>query len=235
MIGITGTNRQDHSCLHDRIHRLGAGRDLRIDRDGFHPSRRALDRQPSHHAGSARLSAAARTMVDAKADLIVCEVSSHALALGRVDATRFRIGAFTNLSQDHLDFPRGDGQLLRGQGAPASNAPSRGSCGSTITTGRYSPAVTPTPSWSAGTPSSERLRSNRQRAEAVSDCESGERKTDVRSFAFRVGSMWPMRWWRPGSVTSPGFRLPRLRPASIGCRPCRAGSRLSPATIRSLS
>ena len=48
-----------------------------------------------------------RTMVDGKADLIVCEVSSHALALGRVDATRFRIGAFTNLSQDHLDFHAG--------------------------------------------------------------------------------------------------------------------------------
>jgi UDP-N-acetylmuramoyl-L-alanyl-D-glutamate--2,6-diaminopimelate ligase len=48
-----------------------------------------------------------RTMVDGEADLIVCEVSSHALALGRVDATRFRIGAFTNLSQDHLDFHAG--------------------------------------------------------------------------------------------------------------------------------
>ena len=48
-----------------------------------------------------------RLMVDDGADLIVCEVSSHALALGRVDATRFRIGAFTNLSQDHLDFHAG--------------------------------------------------------------------------------------------------------------------------------
>jgi UDP-N-acetylmuramoyl-L-alanyl-D-glutamate--2,6-diaminopimelate ligase len=48
-----------------------------------------------------------RAMVEAKADFIVCEVSSHALALGRVDATRFRIGAFTNLSQDHLDFHAG--------------------------------------------------------------------------------------------------------------------------------
>lgn len=48
-----------------------------------------------------------RTMVEGGADLIVCEVSSHALALGRVDATRFRIGAFTNLSQDHLDFHAG--------------------------------------------------------------------------------------------------------------------------------
>jgi UDP-N-acetylmuramoyl-L-alanyl-D-glutamate--2,6-diaminopimelate ligase len=32
------------------------------------------------------------------------EVSSHALALGRVSGTRFAVGAFTNLSQDHLDF-----------------------------------------------------------------------------------------------------------------------------------
>jgi UDP-N-acetylmuramoyl-L-alanyl-D-glutamate--2,6-diaminopimelate ligase len=32
------------------------------------------------------------------------EVSSHALALHRVDGTRFAVGAFTNLSQDHLDF-----------------------------------------------------------------------------------------------------------------------------------
>jgi UDP-N-acetylmuramoyl-L-alanyl-D-glutamate--2,6-diaminopimelate ligase len=35
---------------------------------------------------------------------VAMEVSSHALALGRVDGTRFAAGAFTNLSQDHLDF-----------------------------------------------------------------------------------------------------------------------------------
>jgi len=34
------------------------------------------------------------------------EVSSHGLALGRVDATRFRAAVFTNLTQDHLDFHR---------------------------------------------------------------------------------------------------------------------------------
>jgi UDP-N-acetylmuramoyl-L-alanyl-D-glutamate--2,6-diaminopimelate ligase len=32
------------------------------------------------------------------------EVSSHALRLGRVDGAEFAIAAFTNLSQDHLDF-----------------------------------------------------------------------------------------------------------------------------------
>jgi UDP-N-acetylmuramoyl-L-alanyl-D-glutamate--2,6-diaminopimelate ligase len=45
-------------------------------------------------------------MLDRGADLVAAEVSSHALALGRVDGTRFAVGAFTNLSQDHLDFHR---------------------------------------------------------------------------------------------------------------------------------
>src|SRR4051812_3007697 len=35
---------------------------------------------------------------------VAMEVSSHALALDRVAGTEFAIGAFTNLSQDHLDF-----------------------------------------------------------------------------------------------------------------------------------
>jgi UDP-N-acetylmuramoyl-L-alanyl-D-glutamate--2,6-diaminopimelate ligase len=34
------------------------------------------------------------------------EVSSHALALHRVDGIHYAVGAFTNLSQDHLDFHR---------------------------------------------------------------------------------------------------------------------------------
>ncbi len=39
-------------------------------------------------------------------NVVAMEVSSHALALGRVSGTRFAVGAFTNLSQDHLDFHR---------------------------------------------------------------------------------------------------------------------------------
>jgi UDP-N-acetylmuramoyl-L-alanyl-D-glutamate--2,6-diaminopimelate ligase len=35
---------------------------------------------------------------------VAMEVSSHALALGRVDGITFDVAAFTNLSQDHLDF-----------------------------------------------------------------------------------------------------------------------------------
>jgi UDP-N-acetylmuramoyl-L-alanyl-D-glutamate--2,6-diaminopimelate ligase len=35
---------------------------------------------------------------------VVMEVSSHALALGRVDRCEFDVGIFTNLTRDHLDF-----------------------------------------------------------------------------------------------------------------------------------
>jgi UDP-N-acetylmuramoyl-L-alanyl-D-glutamate--2,6-diaminopimelate ligase len=35
---------------------------------------------------------------------VAMEVSSHALALGRVDGVRFDTAVFTNLTQDHLDF-----------------------------------------------------------------------------------------------------------------------------------
>ncbi|MBW0092093.1 UDP-N-acetylmuramoyl-L-alanyl-D-glutamate--2,6-diaminopimelate ligase [Pseudonocardia oceani] len=45
-------------------------------------------------------------MVQAGVTDVAMEVSSHALALGRVGGTRFTVGAFTNLSQDHLDFHR---------------------------------------------------------------------------------------------------------------------------------
>ncbi len=37
---------------------------------------------------------------------VIMEVSSHALALGRVDFINYHIAVFTNLSQDHLDFHR---------------------------------------------------------------------------------------------------------------------------------
>ena len=43
-------------------------------------------------------------MVKRNMDVAVMEVSSHALALDRVDGCEFDIVVFTNLTQDHLDF-----------------------------------------------------------------------------------------------------------------------------------
>ena len=45
-----------------------------------------------------------RQMIEAGNRACVMEVSSHALALRRVDGVRFAAGAFTNLTRDHLDF-----------------------------------------------------------------------------------------------------------------------------------
>ena len=45
-----------------------------------------------------------RSMLDAGDGACAMEVSSHALALGRTAGGLFAVGAFTNLTQDHLDF-----------------------------------------------------------------------------------------------------------------------------------
>jgi UDP-N-acetylmuramoyl-L-alanyl-D-glutamate--2,6-diaminopimelate ligase len=50
------------------------------------------------------LQALMRQMVSAGCGACVMEVSSHALALRRVDGIRFAAGVFTNLTRDHLDF-----------------------------------------------------------------------------------------------------------------------------------
>jgi len=50
------------------------------------------------------LHALAAEMVGLGAAGLVMEVSSHAIALGRTHGVRFRAVAFTNLTQDHLDF-----------------------------------------------------------------------------------------------------------------------------------
>lgn len=50
------------------------------------------------------LQALFRQMADQECDVVVMEVSSHALALDRVYGCSFDMGVFTNLSEDHLDF-----------------------------------------------------------------------------------------------------------------------------------
>jgi UDP-N-acetylmuramoyl-L-alanyl-D-glutamate--2,6-diaminopimelate ligase len=52
------------------------------------------------------LQATFRRMLDGGDLACAMEVSSHALALGRVRDLRFAAAAFTNLTQDHLDFHR---------------------------------------------------------------------------------------------------------------------------------
>jgi UDP-N-acetylmuramoyl-L-alanyl-D-glutamate--2,6-diaminopimelate ligase len=53
------------------------------------------------------LQALLATMVQRGVSAAAMEVSSHALALGRVAGTHYEVVIFTNLSQDHLDFHSG--------------------------------------------------------------------------------------------------------------------------------
>lgn len=45
-----------------------------------------------------------KEMKDEKVDVVMMEVSSHALQLGRVRGTDYDIAVFSNLTEDHLDF-----------------------------------------------------------------------------------------------------------------------------------
>ncbi|MGI8665100.1 MAG: UDP-N-acetylmuramoyl-L-alanyl-D-glutamate--2,6-diaminopimelate ligase [Jatrophihabitans sp.] len=51
-----------------------------------------------------QLQALLAVMAERDIGCVAMEVSSHALRLGRVAGTGFEVAAFTNLSQDHLDF-----------------------------------------------------------------------------------------------------------------------------------
>ena len=63
------------------------------------------DRAPTHTTPMAdELMRIARWLVDSGATHFVMEASSHGMAMHRVDGVRFDVAAFTNLSQDHLDF-----------------------------------------------------------------------------------------------------------------------------------
>jgi UDP-N-acetylmuramoyl-L-alanyl-D-glutamate--2,6-diaminopimelate ligase len=53
-----------------------------------------------------------RQMQDAGVTHVVLEATSHALDMHRVDGTRFAVGLFTNLSQDHLDYHRTMGEYF---------------------------------------------------------------------------------------------------------------------------
>ncbi len=61
---------------------------------------------PAHYTTPApyELQSLFRKMVDAGCEYCVMEVSSQALAQGRVNGMHFLVGAFTNLTQDHLDY-----------------------------------------------------------------------------------------------------------------------------------
>nr|WP_137723806.1 UDP-N-acetylmuramoyl-L-alanyl-D-glutamate--2,6-diaminopimelate ligase [Prescottella subtropica] len=104
IVGITGTSGKTTSSYLIEAGLAAAGRSIGLV--GTIETRVAGDRVPSALTTpeAPQLHALFAAMLERGIDTVVMEVSSHALALGRVDGVRFAVGAFTNLSQDHLDF-----------------------------------------------------------------------------------------------------------------------------------
>jgi UDP-N-acetylmuramoyl-L-alanyl-D-glutamate--2,6-diaminopimelate ligase len=107
VLGVTGTNGKTTTAyllehgLRQAGHRTGliGTVETRIAGQAV-PSVRTTPEAPD-------LQAAFAAMVERGVTAVAMEVSSHALAQGRVEGTRFAAGAFTNLSQDHLDYHGG--------------------------------------------------------------------------------------------------------------------------------
>lgn len=105
VIGITGTNGKTTTTYllkHLLEHTLGAkvglvGTNGNMIGDEFIHTERTTPE-------SFELQQLFREMADAGCTHVVMEVSSHSLVLNRVAGIRFAVGAFTNLTQDHLDF-----------------------------------------------------------------------------------------------------------------------------------
>jgi len=104
LIGVTGTNgKTSTTYLVESILRQAGWRTGLI---GTVEIRFAGEREVAVNTTpeSLDLQRTLRAMCTAQIDAALMEVSSHGLELGRVSGCAFRIAAFTNLSQDHLDF-----------------------------------------------------------------------------------------------------------------------------------
>jgi UDP-N-acetylmuramoyl-L-alanyl-D-glutamate--2,6-diaminopimelate ligase len=104
LIGVTGTNGKTSTTYLVESILNAAG--LRTGLIGTVEIRYAAERIPAVNTTpeSLDLQRTLRTMCTQNVEAVVMEVSSHGLQLGRVSGCRFRVGAFTNLTQDHLDF-----------------------------------------------------------------------------------------------------------------------------------
>lgn len=103
-VGITGTNGKTTTAyLLTQAIEGASGKPALVGTTGFLTS--GAERPSLHTTPEGDdISRFARTALDEGATHLVLEVSSHGLAMHRVDALDFAVAAFTNLSRDHLDF-----------------------------------------------------------------------------------------------------------------------------------
>ncbi len=104
LIGITGTNGKTscsylvESILNAAKKKVGLIGTIEIRYSDQH--QRAVNTTPE----SLDLQRSLRAMLDQGIQAVSMEVSSHGTSTGRVRGCSFEVAAFTNLTQDHLDF-----------------------------------------------------------------------------------------------------------------------------------
>lgn len=110
-IGVTGTNGKTtvthmlRAILETSMYRCGLIGTVGCESAGRHLS--AGNRDPLANMTTPdppELYRMLREMVDDGVEYVLMEVTSHALALGKLDPIRFEAGIFTNLTPEHLDF-----------------------------------------------------------------------------------------------------------------------------------
>ena len=104
LIGITGTNGKTSTAYLIESILLAAGE--RVGVVSTIEYRGPAGKMPAERTTpeSLDLQALFATFVEQRCGFVVMEVSSHALDMDRVHASRFRSAVFTNLTQDHLDY-----------------------------------------------------------------------------------------------------------------------------------
>ena len=105
LIGITGTNGKTSSTLLLK-HVLEVTRGSKVGLIGTMENMIGNEAVPAERTTpeSLDLQALFARMRDAGCTHVIMEVSSHAIALERVGGVEFTVAAFTNLTEDHLDF-----------------------------------------------------------------------------------------------------------------------------------
>ncbi len=104
-IGITGTNGKTSATLLLK-HVLETARGAKVGLIGTMENQIGDEVIPTERTTpeSYELQALFARMVQAGCQYMVMEVSSHAIALDRVGGVQYDVAAFTNLTEDHLDF-----------------------------------------------------------------------------------------------------------------------------------
>ena len=105
ILGITGTNGKTTTAYltYQILNKLGK-KTAYIGTIGFRIPNEEVVELPNTTPNILDLYELLLTAKSKKCEVVVMEVSSHALHQKRVQGIEFKVGAFTNLTQDHLDY-----------------------------------------------------------------------------------------------------------------------------------